>query len=208
MTTEKFANLAVTALVSTIGSGDTSCTIADGANFPSQGNFRIKIDNELILVTAISGNTAPATLTIQRGVEGSTFSSHSAGSSVQHILTAGALEQLKADVTVPVTMIFFAGVSSQGTATPTRVGCRQSTVTQTMTLVVQLEATAGTAHARLWDNTSAGLVAEVNTSNLSPTRLTASGLSIVSGHVYELQVWLVGGSPPTDSAIITYGELS
>jgi len=104
-------------------------------------------------------------------------------------------------------LLFLAGVNSQGVATPTRVGGRIATVSQTMTLVVQLEATAGEAHARLWDVTNSSLVTEVSTLSTTSVRLTAAGLAIVAGHAYELQIWLVGGAPPTDRAIATYGEL-
>jgi hypothetical protein len=105
-------------------------------------------------------------------------------------------------------MIFVAGVSTQASGTPTRMGSREATASATMTLMVQLEATAGTAHAQLYDNTVLASVFELTTTNTTTTRLTQSGLSIVSGHVYELQVWLVGGNPAIDKAIITYGELS
>jgi hypothetical protein len=354
MATEKFSNDPVTILNGAISSSSLSVIVVDASTFPHSPQFRIKIDAEVLLVTAVSGNT----FTVTRGAEGTIAVSHLDGAAVTHILTAGALEQLKLDIVTPISsstpstlvvggsgsagsstnvsasdhnhpmpafgtttgtfaqgndsrfisidqtdipttvvpggsggtgisgkasdanhshpmagfgstggtfcqgndsrlsddrtasglraflgglvdvssasapsagqvlmatdsshatwqtitttppMIFVAGVSTPASATPTRMGSRQATASATMTLVVQLEATAGTAHAQIYDNTALAIVTSVTTTNTTTTRLTQSGLSIVSGHVYELQVWLVGGNPSIDKAIISYGELS
>ena len=135
-------------------------------------------------------------------------SNASAPSAGQALIATDSSHATWQTITTTPPMIFVAGVSAQASGTPTRMGSRQATLTATMTLILQLEATAGTAHARLYDNTALAIVADVTTTNTTTTRLTSAGLSIVSGHVYELQVWLVGGNPSIDKAIITYGELS
>src|SRR5262249_9073364 len=56
----------------------TTVTVASGAGFPALGNFRIRIDSEIMLVTAINGKT----FTVQRGVSGTLATSHAAGAPV------------------------------------------------------------------------------------------------------------------------------
>jgi hypothetical protein len=81
---EQLTNNASTTLNGSIISSDTSITATTGSVFPSTGNFRLKIEDEIIVCTARSGNT----LTVTRGAEGTTAASHSSGASIAHILTA------------------------------------------------------------------------------------------------------------------------
>jgi len=87
--TERFSNQAVTTLSAAITmTTATSCSVIDATAFPTSGNFRIKIDGEILLVTGVAG----ATFTIARGMEGTTPATHAAGASVIHLLTRGGLE--------------------------------------------------------------------------------------------------------------------
>lgn len=86
---ELFANNASSTLNGSITAGATSLVVASAANFPAGGNFRLLIDSEIMLVTAVSTNT----LTVTRGQEGTTAVNHSNGAVVTDILTAGALVQ-------------------------------------------------------------------------------------------------------------------
>ena len=86
---EKFTNNAVTTLSAAITSTTaTSCTVTDATAFPTTGNFRIKIDGEILLVTGVAG----ATFTATRGVEGTVPATHASGATVIHLLTKGGLE--------------------------------------------------------------------------------------------------------------------
>lgn len=71
----------------------TSVTLTDGSAFPSTGNFRVGIEDEICLCTARSGNV----LTITRGEEGTTAAAHSRLQTVAVILTAGGIIQYLAD---------------------------------------------------------------------------------------------------------------
>lgn len=94
MSSEKYANLASTTLSAAIADGTvTSITVTSAALFPSSGQFRIKIDSEILLVTTVSGTT----WTVTRGVEGTTAAAHTNASTVTHILTKGGLDQVIAD---------------------------------------------------------------------------------------------------------------
>lgn len=87
MSKEQYANNATATLNGAITSGATSLQVSSASAFPSSGNFRILIDSEILLVTAVSGTT----FTVTRGAESSTAAAHSNGATVSHILTAGGL---------------------------------------------------------------------------------------------------------------------
>lgn len=95
MSTEKFANDASSTLNGSINSIVTSLIVTSATPFPSAGQFRIRIDLEILLVTGVSGTT----FTVTRGVEGTTATSHANGAVVAHIITAGSLAQARADAT-------------------------------------------------------------------------------------------------------------
>ncbi len=90
---EQTANAADSLLDGAINNSVTSLDVDDASAFPAAGNFRILIDSEIILVTAVSSNT----FTLVRGQEGTAGASHLDNAPVTHILTAGSLNQLGAD---------------------------------------------------------------------------------------------------------------
>lgn len=71
-----------------ITAGQTTITLTDASEFPTEGDFRILIDSEIMLVTAVSGND----FTVTRGVDGSTATTHNDAATVTGILTGGAME--------------------------------------------------------------------------------------------------------------------
>jgi hypothetical protein len=80
-----------TTLNGTITSGATSLVVSSATPLPTAGDFRILIDTEIMLVTAVSGTT----LTVTRGIEGTTAAAHTTGAIVACILTAAALSRLR-----------------------------------------------------------------------------------------------------------------
>jgi len=85
---ENFANNARSVLTGKIVPGQTTLTVRNATAFPVP-NFRIAVDNEYMLVTAVSGKT----LTVERAIEGSQQAMHAAGADVVHVITAGGLNQ-------------------------------------------------------------------------------------------------------------------
>ena len=81
-------------LAAGIGASDTSLTVTtgDGAKFPSNTPFRISIDNEIIEVGAVAGDTFSS---LTRGVEGTTAAAHSAGAIVELRITADIINQFQ-----------------------------------------------------------------------------------------------------------------
>lgn len=88
MATEKFANIPITTLNGGIDGVTNTVIVADPSLFPTQPQFRIRVENELMLVTGVTGPTFTAT----RGIEGTSAVPHLSGVSVTHILTAGAVD--------------------------------------------------------------------------------------------------------------------
>lgn len=84
---EQFANNPSSTLTTAINSSVTSIVVASATTFSQLGNFRIVVDNELMMVTAVSGTT----FTVIRAIEGTTAASHLAQAAVIQILTAGGL---------------------------------------------------------------------------------------------------------------------
>jgi hypothetical protein len=114
-----------TALTDTTG---TTVVVVNYAGIPSVPQFRIKIDTEIFLVTAISIGGSNSTLTVTRGAEGSTAATHLAGAGVYHIPTAASIIQAgrqysafptSPGFTVPVDSGFTTFVNS-GSATHTQ----------------------------------------------------------------------------------------
>lgn len=110
----------------------------------------------------------------------------------------------------PISLLLLAGckdipaTSIDGYA---RVAQRTATVSKTMTLTVELMTTTGTTHAVLIDATANQVIADISTTSTTGEILTASGLSIISGHIYTLKVGLTLVSPGSDFATIAYAEL-
>src|SRR5690625_849189 len=83
------SNNAVAKLSSNINSSQTSLTVDDASIFPD-APFLITVNEEIMRVTSVSGNS----LTVQRGREGTSASSHNAGSTVENNFTAGTYQTL------------------------------------------------------------------------------------------------------------------
>jgi hypothetical protein len=87
---ELLTNFGRSTMTAGISDSDTSVGVVDGSVFPATGNFRINIGDELMLCTARSSNT----LTVTRGIEGTTAVAHSTGKYVTQVATAGAVVEL------------------------------------------------------------------------------------------------------------------
>jgi hypothetical protein len=86
---ELYVNKGQSTLNGGITATATTLVVNSAAGFPSSGNFRIIIENELLLVTVVAGTT----FTVQRGVENTTGVSHANGVNVTAIITAETLIQ-------------------------------------------------------------------------------------------------------------------
>ena len=106
---EQFTNLASTTLNGGISNSTTSVVVNSASSFPTSGNFRIIVESEIMLVTAVSSNT----FTVTRGYESTSAVSHNSGVTVKHVLTAGGLQGFRADT---ITSGTAASLPTAGTA--------------------------------------------------------------------------------------------
>lgn len=91
MSREQLVNNATTILNGAISSpSSTTITVLDGSVFPTTGDFRVIVGTELMLVTARSTND----LTVVRGIEGTSAATHTDGSTIRAIVTAGGLRKV------------------------------------------------------------------------------------------------------------------
>lgn len=97
---ELYSNSADTTLNGSINNSTTTVVATDASTFPT-ARFRLIVEDEIMWVVSRSSNT----LTVIRGIEGTTAVSHSSGVVCNHILTAGTLDALKHDFLGDIGMI-------------------------------------------------------------------------------------------------------
>lgn len=85
---EQLRNNAESTLASGINNSQTTLTVASALLFPTSGVFRVRIDNEILTVTSVSGTT----FTVSRGAESSTAASHGDGVDVSLLLTVAGID--------------------------------------------------------------------------------------------------------------------
>jgi hypothetical protein len=93
---EQLANDIQTILAADLTAVATKLKPLSSAGFPAP-DFRIRIDDELMLVTAVG-----AEWTVSRGVEGTAAAPHQAGSPVIHLLTRGSLLRVLEEFAQPL----------------------------------------------------------------------------------------------------------
>lgn len=87
---EQFANDAYGYLDGDVDAIQVSVLIQDASGFPLGPEFHLRIDSEILLVTAVNGNE----FTVTRGHEGTIANQHYHNSLVIQVLTAEVLENL------------------------------------------------------------------------------------------------------------------
>lgn len=87
---ERFTDDVVTTLSGSINDTVTSISVADGSGYPADGDFRLHINTETVRVTARSGNT----LTVIRGTDGTTATSHTSGDDVRLVATKDSIQSV------------------------------------------------------------------------------------------------------------------
>lgn len=90
---EQISNGAISNLDAAIDASTTSLDVVSALDFPTVGNFPIIVGSEIMLVTAVSGNT----FTVTRGTEGSTAAAHNQNARVRGVLTTRSVSQLIED---------------------------------------------------------------------------------------------------------------
>jgi len=94
---ERFANNATSTLNGGISGAVTTVNINSLAGFPLEGDYRIAVEAEIMLVTARSGGA----LTVVRGIEGSTAVGHADNADVAIIITKAGIDKYITDFIDP-----------------------------------------------------------------------------------------------------------
>ena len=97
MRREQVVNSKSLSLNGTINSTVTSVVLSDASALPSNGDFRLSLDDEIVKVIARSGNT----LTVERGVDNTSAASHTNGISPIVIATQCGLDKMLMDALGP-----------------------------------------------------------------------------------------------------------
>jgi hypothetical protein len=143
---EQYANLAQDTLNGGINNSTVTVVLNDASEFPSTGNFRVLVDSELMLCTARSSNT----LTVTRGIEGTSAASHNDLATATLVATAGAIPELFArhGMVVRRTPLFAADFTVQNAASSTLTDkngiLAQRTPTGSVSLTSYLKSLPGT----------------------------------------------------------------
>lgn len=90
---EQFANFAASTLDGGINNSVTTLDVIDASSFPATGQFRIKIDSEIMIVTGVSTNT----FTVTRAQDGTSAASHLDTAPVTGVLTRDAIQKYRSD---------------------------------------------------------------------------------------------------------------
>lgn len=105
---EQFVNFGAYSLALPCGAGDTTLSLSSVAGLPATGTFSLAIGpvgqpaTEVVTVTAVTAGTPP-TLTVVRGEIG-TAVAHATGSQLVPLQTARTAQQLKTDLSPPISL--------------------------------------------------------------------------------------------------------
>jgi hypothetical protein len=91
----QLANFAESSLASTMHDTDTAGVVTDETPFPTVGDFMVRIEDELIKITAIEAGTG--NIVVLRAQEGTTAVQHDAGSLVKLVLSKDTFEEYFGD---------------------------------------------------------------------------------------------------------------
>lgn len=109
---EVYTTLGQSTLASGYTSGGVSLVLNSGSSFPSTGNFRVRVENEIFKVTARSSGT----LTVVGAQEGTSASNHSSGATCTEVVTALALDAIRSDQNAQGVLASLPSSAKQGDA--------------------------------------------------------------------------------------------
>lgn len=84
-------NDATATLAASMAAGDVTLTVVSGSQFPITGKFHIRIDDEIMWVTAVSGSTWTVTRAAESCAGAQVAAVHSAGVTIYGVFTVDAL---------------------------------------------------------------------------------------------------------------------
>jgi len=224
--TEQFANNASSTLNGAINNSTTTIVVTSAATFPSSGNFRLLLGvnpatAEIVLVTGVSGTT----FTVVRGQEGTTAISWPDLTTVTHILTAGAINQLKAvqdggNYSKTFDIATFSNITSTASTTFVNGGTFEfdptiltaANGTRAISLRVIAETTGPLMTIQLFNYTAASVVSgsTLTTTSVIPVSLSTGDLTanLTNGPAtYQVQIKMASGGLSSDRISLDMAKL-
>lgn len=100
MASQKYANLAQSTLSSNYTAGDGTIALqpADGSLFPSSGDFIVAIDDPPVFFLKCTARSSDTLTVSATGQEGTTAVNRPIGTKVTQVLTAGAFDNIRSDI--------------------------------------------------------------------------------------------------------------
>jgi len=96
----RFVNAQTLSLGTTTNTTNTTIVLSDATSLPSEGDFNISIEEEIMLVTHRTANS----LTVVRGTDGTSSADHSSGQDVQVIATKTGMDTFRSDIGLSCTV--------------------------------------------------------------------------------------------------------
>ena len=216
---EKLVNNALGTLSANLnGSSDpatlTLTSTATTLGFPSSGNFRVLIDGEILLATAVSGSS----LTVSRAQEGTSIAAHSAGALVAAVLTGGSIgtyvtENAMASLTLvnnATTFLSTANVTlTPASSTLTLTAASSLTLTAASSSTVPLTvkgAPSQSAHLQDWKDSGNTVKASVSASgNITGNLFAGNGLDVGGGNITVEGTSKLDNISPAVNSVVQFG---
>lgn len=97
---EQYTNFGTQTLIAGLAGTSTATTwlVTTNAGYPTSTPFHVTIDTEILLCTASTLAAGTFTMSGSRGQESTSVTTHASGVTVLHALTAGAMDQIRADI--------------------------------------------------------------------------------------------------------------
>jgi len=91
---EQYTTLGQSTLNGGINNSVTTLTVTSASSFPSSGVFRVRVEDEIMKATGVSGSD----FTVVRGQEGTSPASHADGQAIYEVVTAAMLDEVRKDI--------------------------------------------------------------------------------------------------------------
>lgn len=97
---EQYTNFGTQTLITGLAGTSTATTwfVSTSIGYPTSTPFHVTIDTEILVCTASTEAAGTFTMSGSRGQESTTVTTHTSGATVLHALTAGAMNQIRADL--------------------------------------------------------------------------------------------------------------
>jgi len=209
--TEQVANFGHTTLAEALDDTELGVDVTDGSVFPSSGDFRVQVEAELMLVTSRATNT----LTVTRGIEGTTAASHSSGLPIDARLTAAGLLQVLRENGPGTELAYVEQTSTTNITNTSEATGHQVVSAGALTFDGSTRVCIEFYCAEVYSDVAGGIIFDLSDGGTevgrmgvvfghtgdhrSPVLLRRFLTPSAASHTYAIQAWRTAGSPSVDA---------